>query len=100
MLVCRGRAPISLPSTAYSKWHKDASKQVAGSRKQSSPDISLTFYFPDKRRCDLTNKAESVMDLLVDCGILEDDSWQFTGRVQLIPGGVEKDNPRVEVEYN
>ena len=47
---------------------------------------------------DLTNKAESIMDTLVDAGILEDDCWKQTGPVHLIPMGVDKDNPRVEVE--
>lgn len=54
---------------------------------------------PDHRRCDLTNKAESVMDLLVDNGFIEDDCWQITGLIELSCGGVDKENPRVEIEY-
>lgn len=47
---------------------------------------------------DLTNKAESVMDLLVDCGIIVDDSWQVVEKLTLRIGGIDKKNPRVVVE--
>jgi len=58
--------------------------------------MSLLFYMPDNRRTDLTNKAESVMDLLVDNGILKDDSWQVVNPLQLVTKYC-KDNPRVEI---
>ncbi|MCK4521393.1 MAG: hypothetical protein KAU20_02380 [Nanoarchaeota archaeon] len=37
--------------------------------------IKINFFFPDLKVADLTNKADSVMDLLVDFGIIKDDSW-------------------------
>lgn len=46
-------------------------------------DIYLTP--PDRRRRDLTNAAEGVMDLLVLAGFLEDDAWQNTGPLHLYP---------------
>jgi hypothetical protein len=33
------------------------------------------FFAENRRRFDLTNAAESVMDLLVDAEILADESW-------------------------
>lgn len=60
--------------------------------------ITLTFYNPTKARYDLSNKTESVMDLLVDRGILLDDKSECTGAVTMIPGGQDKENPRVEIE--
>ena len=59
--------------------------------------VQIEFYFLDKRGRDLTNMAESIMDLLVDCQILVDDKWQCTGPVHLIPCGIDKINPRAEV---
>lgn len=94
------RSGRSFPSSKYTAWHKDASLQIMGAKPQSQKDFVLTFYMPDNRRCDLTNKAESVMDLLVDCGLLEDDCWQVTGKIRLECGGIDKINPRVEIEYN
>jgi hypothetical protein len=38
------------------------------------------------------------MDLLVDGGVLEDDSWFVVPNLALEFGGVDKLNPRVEVE--
>lgn len=47
-------------------------------------EIVLAFKMPDNRRKDLTNAAESVMDLLVDAGILSDDCWQVIPNVTLL----------------
>lgn len=92
----------SFPSSKYTEWHKDASFQLKKFCPiDHSPEdgVQLKFWMPDNRRCDLTNKAESVMDLLVDNEFLEDDCWQITGLVELSCGGVDKENPRVEIEY-
>lgn len=94
------RSGRSFPSSKYTAWHKDASLQIRGATPIKEKGITLLFYMPDNRRTDLTNKAESVMDLLVDNNLLGDDSWQITGDVILKCGGVDKTNPRVEVSYN
>lgn len=55
--------------------------------------------FPNsKRKADLTNKAESIMDALVDAGVLEDDNWFVCGDIRLLFGGIDRLNPRAEVE--
>lgn len=100
-VVCRGKRPVVLNQDGYDDWHEEASWQI----KQFIPDtplqkcksISLTFTFPDNRRPDLTNKAESIMDLLVDMRVIEDDCWQVTGDVILTSAGVDKNNPHVKV---
>ena len=35
---------------------------------------SIMFYFGDKRTRDLGNKEETIYDLLVDCGVIKNDS--------------------------
>ena len=71
---------------------------VAGMKRiEIAYGVRLVFMFPDKRRTDLTNKAESVMDLLVSQRILSDDSWQKTGPILLESAGVDKYNPGVEI---
>jgi crossover junction endodeoxyribonuclease RusA len=57
----------------------------------------MDWYMPDNRKTDLTNKAESIMDLLVDCKIIDDDCWQVIPRIMLDARGVDKENPRVTV---
>lgn len=112
-IVLKGRVPSkknsrintrsgrSFPSAKYSAWHKDASAQLVLQQapQVGSPDITLQFWFPDNRWCDLTNKAESIMDLLVDNALLVDDSWQETGPIHLIPKGVDKKNPRCIISW-
>ncbi len=95
------RSGRSFPSSKYTAWHKDASIQLLkykGTFPGHGIQVLIKFWFPDNRRCDLTNKAESIMDLLVDNEFLEDDCWQITGPVKLVCCGVDKDNPRVEIE--
>lgn len=59
--------------------------------------IELIFYAKDKRLFDLSNKAESIMDLLVDAGVIEDDNYSFVPELNLKFGGQDKNNPRCEV---
>lgn len=100
-MVCRGRTPILLPSTKYKEWHEDATLQIKQQKiqpvKGCIDDVVLTFYAPDKRNFDLTNKAESIMDMLVDNGIIEDDNYNIIPNLYLKFGGVDKSNPRVEI---
>lgn len=99
VMICRGPKPILLPSANYRLWHKSALTQVAGAKPIKKKSLTLTIY-PDSRRSgDLTNKAESVMDLLVDAGLIEDDNWFIVSEILLKFGGVDKTNPRVEIEY-
>ncbi len=88
------RSGRSFPSAKYSAWHKDASAQLlAQQAPQMSENITMQFWFPDKRWTDLDNKCASILDLFVDNGILADDAWQCTGPLHLIPMGVDKENP-------
>lgn len=97
----RGGKPVNIPSKKYNQWHQSAATQIRGHgrkiRLKSVEDVQMDFYFPDFRKCDLTNKAESVMDLLVDCKIIEDDNWMSVPRIILSSKGVDKENPRVKI---
>ena len=83
------RTGRTFPSDSYKAWHRHAMMQLMmqkAPRKEIVADgILVTLYFGDKRRSDITNKTESVMDLLVDYGVLKDDSWDCTGRMVLVP---------------
>lgn len=98
VVVCRGKFPQVLPSKAYQDWHKDASKQIADIDViPSGSTIEFVMYAPDNRKADLSNKWESVADLLVDCKKVEDDNWFVMPDIHMKFGGVDKDNPRVEI---
>lgn len=73
-------------SPQFYEWHNLAVEQVSKYPRcelKKTKSISILIFFPDKHRADLTNKAESIMDLLVDCGIIKDDSWDVVGELRL-----------------
>lgn len=45
----------------------------------------------------MSNSFESLADVLVDAGILEDDSANLLQRIELVCFEIDKDKPRVEV---
>lgn len=99
IMVCRGKFPILLPSNKYTEWHKDALQQLIGSKPIHSPKLTLTFYAGDNRKYDLSNKTESIMDLLVDAGLIQDDNYSVISDLHLKFGGVERGQARCEIEY-
>ena len=108
-VFCRGKYPVVLPSQLHENWHSEALPDLIIARQSEKKAslsrfpienvqcIVLTFYRSTKRKYDLTNSAESIMDLLVDGGILEDDNMDVLPKVILRHGEKDKDNPRCEV---
>lgn len=101
-IFTRGSRPVLLPSENHEAWHEDASWQLKVQTRPADPikkaAVVITIWPSTARKADLTNKAESIMDLLVDMEILEDDNWFVVGDNRLIFGGVDKENPRAKVE--
>ena len=103
LLFARGKRIMNIPSNAYAAWHKQASEQIEEFREYMIDEIdciSLDFYAPDRRGTDLTNKAESIMDLLVDNGVIKDDNWWIVNRLILTFKGVDRTNPRVLIHIH
>ena len=89
------RTGRSFPSKAYSAWHVDASSQLLGApipriKPEKVESIHIRFWSADKRKFDLTNKAESIMDLLVDNDIILDDNFSVVPKLSLDYMGVLK----------
>ena len=99
IISCRGNRPCLFPSKNYTAWHKDALLQLTGKQKIESNELTITFYVDSIRKYDLSNKAESIMDTLVDAGLIEDDNYTVISKLILIHGGVDKVNTRTEIEY-
>lgn len=89
----------SFPSKEYSAWHKNALKQLPRVKVCAYNVVSVDIFirFADLRKADLTNKAESIMDLLVDTGILADDNWKLVRPITL-DGGLDKNNPGATIK--
>lgn len=91
---------IVASSRNHEIWHRQALFELKEQkiRKMEAPIcVTMRFVFPDNRKSDLTNKAESVMDLLVDAGILEDDNVNVCPKVILEFAGVDKGCAGVEI---
>jgi len=83
----RGRA-LNIPSAQYREWHKanlgSVRAQVAGLPPLAAPlELRLRIFLADRHRRDLDNALSSVLDLLVDAGVLPDDSWAVVPRMSV-----------------
>ena len=99
IITVRGRAML-IPSLAHKKWHADASAQLKQfSQRETYGKKTFLFrvYAPDARASDLSNKWESVADLLVDNGFVKDDNWFEMPTVIMSFAGIDRENPRVEI---
>lgn len=89
----RGKSFIRLPSKAHEKWHHAAGYQINLQKHDCPLDlpikkceyIEVHLFYGTLITKDNTNTVESVHDLLVDTGVLVDDSWQITGETRQIP---------------
>lgn len=90
---------MKAPGPNYNRWHASALEQVKDVPKVTEPIdyVFMKIYPKTFRKSDSSNKGESVMDLLVDAGIIEDDNWFVVPEVRPRFCGVDKHNPRVEV---
>lgn len=101
--IQRGTHIFMVPSQQHADWHEEQMLYLRGMWPKnlvltSVKRCELVFFAPDRRKADLSNKAESVMDLLVDAGVLKDDSWFVVPDLRLRLGGVDKEQPRVIIE--
>lgn len=66
-------------SKRHKDWHSNTMCQMildkVEAKKITRCQVRIMFHISDKVRRDLTNMADSVMDLLVDYGVIEDDNY-------------------------
>lgn len=112
-IVCRGNRPMLLPSKSYDTWHKECMEFLRGSKAQNLPRrdvfrcIEVQMYHKlnkdgtePKKRFDLSNKFESIADLLVDAGIITDDDYKVLPQVVITFGGYrEEQGAEVYLHY-
>lgn len=104
--IKRGGRKFLVPSDEHAAWHTEQEYRVkpfkVAMRQQGfvfpfkRATVSIAFFFPDRRRRDMSNGGESIMDLLVDVGILKDDCWTVVADVRYT-GALDKKNPRAEI---
>lgn len=89
----------NIPGKKFQQWHEEAVVQILKQKKliQNLPiggevSVILEFIHGDMRRRDSDNGTSSILDLLVDCGVLTDDKWQIV-RSLSVTNSYEKGNP-------
>lgn len=90
--------PFILPSKQYKEYEKAAMWFIpkiatVGVR----CNVKCLFYMPTRRKCDLTNLLESIDDVMVKCGLLEDDNYTVIHSHDGSRVLYDKQNPRTEV---
>lgn len=84
----------------YKEWYEKASAQIITQNLPNKPFescvIFLRFYHGDLIRRDSDNGATSILDLLKDFKIIQDDNWKIVKRI-VIDNLYEKGNARVEI---
>ncbi len=94
--IFRGKngKPFISASSDFKDWHKKAEWEI---KLQMSRQTSARFpvqrcvrvyanlFYDTNRARDNSNTWESILDLMVDVGILSDDSWQVTGPTAQFP---------------
>ena len=109
--VIRGGSYFRIPSRQHEEWHTRASWELKsqmctalhslGRQNYAFPivkcAITMRFWSSSLRRFDLDNRATSTLDLLVDCGVLKDDSWHVVPELRLFYMGRDREKARVEI---
>jgi len=91
--------PFITSSVKVKAWQQDALWQLKGVKPIVDYPVCLTmtFYYDSKRRHDLDNSSSGVLDILVKAGILVDDDVAHVDQLELVFGGYDKTNARVEI---
>lgn len=105
----RTKSGYMIPSKAHQKWHDDAMVQLQsyiglamlGDEMPKAIDypirVNLTFVHGDKVRRDSDNQVSSIMDLLQDVKVLEDDRWEIVREIH-VKNEYEKNEARCLIE--
>lgn len=100
------RSGRSFPNKRYTMWHDKAiqelyllrqANKIAPLSEDKRISITFTFFHGDLKRRDSDNQCSSVLDTLIDAGIIPDDSWKVIPR-KIIIDEYDKGNPHCIIE--
>ena len=100
-IIFHSGRPMVIPSKQYLQYEKDAMWFLPNvDTIEEKVNIKAVFYMPTRRRVDLTNLLQALLDVLVKYGILADDNSKVVYSVDGSYVDYDKENPRTEVEIN
>ena len=87
-----------LPSPQYIQYEKDCGWFMPKVATIEGPvNVKAVFYMPTKRRCDLTNLLQALLDIMVKYEVLADDNYNVVHSFDGSYVDYDKENPRTEV---
>lgn len=99
---------IVYKTKAFRDWHARAMAQIKKELTAMSfnkaltagqvEKVGLTFYHADRSRRDSDNQATSILDLLVDCKVIEDDCWSIIPII-IIKNEMKKDGAMCAINF-
>lgn len=100
IITVHGR-PCIIPSKKYKEYEKDCGWYLttkAGWHPIQYPvNVKTIFYMPTRRRVDLVNLQEAILDILVKYGIIEDDNKNIVASMDGSRVFYDKERPRTEI---
>lgn len=90
--------PMVIPSKQFLQYQKDAHWFLPKVTIEEPVNIKAVFYMPTKRRVDLVNLEEALLDVLVFYGVLSDDNCTVVHSMDGSYVDYDKQSPRTEVE--
>lgn len=103
--IVRKWSMVKFPSKNYQKREKEMliflTQEKIPKAKANKVSIWYSFVRPDRRKADITNKMESINDMLVKYWFIEDDAREFLDIKYAKTKSREPKNPWVhlEIEY-
>ena len=100
MIWRNGRAVI-LPSKPYPPYEKDCRPFIP--RPSFAPitgqvNVKATFFMGTRRKVDLVNLMQALLDIMVKYGLIEDDNSRVVVSIDGSRVAYDKERPRTEVE--
>ena len=95
----KGR-PMIIPSKQYAQYERDALWMLNydGEPIDYPVNVSAKFFMKTRRKVDLVNLQEALLDVLVRAEILEDDNSRIVVSMDGSRVSYDKERPRTEVE--
>ena len=91
--------PMIIQSKRYREYEKECGWFIQGKGEKINDPVTVKclFYMPTKRRVDLTNLLNAILDILVKYEVIADDNSNIVYSVDGSRVLYDKENPRTEV---
>lgn len=99
LLVKRGNSTIPITKPEIQNRLNEIKRAMAGNKYSGEYPVTveIVFWIKDNRRRDLDNMASSVLDCLVESGVIEDDSTKYVEKIVLVSHKAEPDMIFIEI---